>query len=185
MIYSTLFKLNNQTFYDVFNDEVISIPVDSHPNIIMKLKPDNEPIIESTPDLGFTPYEYNDNEKVIESILTLVIGSWLMILYLPLLYSVCKKCSLRFFPIYSFQDDEEESVYDSDNESHNTVDEHLEIIENQQENLQRYIEKVKKLEKRVKRMRKQIKILKKSKVRMDVIEKFIDSFNFHDYRVDN
>lgn len=185
MIYSTLFKLNNQTFYDVFDDEVISVPVDSDPDIIIEPKPENEPLIESTPDLGFTPYEYNDNEKVVESILTLVIGSWLMILYLPLLYSVCKKCSLRFFPIYSFQDDEEESVYDSDNESYDTLDEHLEIIGNQQEILQRYVEKVKKLEKRVKRMRKQIKTLKKSKVRMDIIEEFVDNFNFDEYRLDD
>ena len=191
MFYSTLYRLNNRTFYDVFDDEVVTVPVDGNPNIINEPKYNNESIVKPIPDFEFMPYEYNDNEKVLESILTLVIGSWLMVLYISLLYSICKKCSLRFFPMYSYQaedDEEEDSSYDSDDETNDylntALDEQLEIITDQQEILQRYVGKVKKLEKKVKRMRKQIKTLKKSKIRMDVIEEFIDNFNFDDYKVD-
>lgn len=188
MFYSTLYRLNNRTFYDVFDDEIVTVPVDGNPNIINEPKYNNESIIEPIPDFEFTPYEYNDNEKVLESILTLVIGSWLMVLYISLLYSICKKCSLRFFPLYPYQAEDAEEDYDSDDETNDyfntALDEQLEIITDQQEILQRYVDKVKRLEKRVKRMRKQIKTLKKSKIRMDVIEEFIDNFKFDDYKVD-
>ncbi|MBI90037.1 MAG: hypothetical protein CMG60_08120 [Candidatus Marinimicrobia bacterium] len=190
MFYSTLYRLNNRTFYDVFEDEVMAIPLDIDPI----LPPSTITSTNIEPDEEFTPYIVEDTENIVENKIHFVIALWLMILYLRLLYMWCRRGSLMLFPNYydSLINDNNScnnEDYDGDDESndyfHTALDEQLEIITDQQELVQRYVGKVKKLEKKIKKMKKQLKTLKESKIKMDVIEKFIENFKFGDYTVND